>query len=519
MEHRFIATLITGLSSKLTNLRYLDFNNCKALQSCPGLGELVALQEFRLSGCRQLQQVPNLQKLKKLRKLAVGGCRAIAALPGVSDCVSLLQLDAGGCRNLTALPDLRNLRNLRVLDLQYCERIESLPGLDELVCLQSLKTWGCERLTQLPDMHKLTNLQRLQLTPHHPLQSAPGLSDLISLRHLDIGFDVQLHDWPDLRKLTKLETLFVAGWQAQGFSSIANFVLLERVNVHKCRGVRVLPDLQRLTRLQKLEFWTCEFEDMSGLSHLTNLQELDIKECDKLEALPDLRRLTRLKSLTVKCCARLRDFRGVLALRNLEVLWASGHEWLHENLGSELHRLTGLRNLDVSHGGFSDLQGLAACPQLHTLDCSGCPLKELPDLCRFPRLVCLTVRDCVNLTKLTCTGPLSPKLSFLDVQGCANLRALPDLSNSQFMRELHVANSGVVMNRDEFIRQVRARWPTVHLVTELPAPADQPEPSVTTTVQEPVLQPELREPPITTAVREHVLARLLFSLLRCCGLS
>lgn len=511
------AETIRGLSSKLGNLRHLDFQRCKALCSCPGVGELVALEELRLSGCYQLKEVPNLQKLKRLRTLNLSGCHLIRSLPGLGDLVNLRELNVSGCKNLAEFPDMRNLINLRILGLQYCELINSLPGLDELVHLQSLKTWGCNNLTTIPDVQKLTNLQTLELTPHHPLQSGAGLCDLISLRSLYIGFD-ELQDWPNLHKLTKLETLFIAGWQAQGFSSIENFVLLETISIHKCKGVRRLPDLQKLTRLQKLEFWTCEFEDMSGLRNLTSLEELDIKECDELEAIPDLRKLTRLKTMTVVRCARLKDFRGILDLRNLEVLWASGHGWLHENIGPDLHRLTGLRVLDVSYGGFSNLDGLVALSRLESLTCSGCPIPELPDLSKFPNFISLTVRDCVNLTKLPCTGRLSPKFSFLDVQGCTSLTALPDFTNARFMREIHVANCGIEMT-PHWIQQLKARWPTVHLVTELPA---QPESPATTlkangaggagdSADEQSGGVETREPLSASS--------LLFSFVRCCSYS
>jgi internalin A len=261
-------------------------------------------------------------------------------------------------------------------------------------------------------------------------KSAVGLSDLVSLRYLNIGFELQ--DWLDLRQLTKLETLSTAGWQAEGFSSIGDFVLLETLYVHKCKGVRSLLDLQKLKRLQKLEFCSCEFEDMSGLSNLTSLQDLEIQKCDKLEAMPDLRKLTRLTRMIVLDCARLKDFCGILELWNLEVLWASGHGWFHESIGFDLHRLKRLRVLDVSYDGFSNLDGLAPCSRLESLTCCGCPIQELPDLSKFPNLIILILSDCVNLMKLPYSRHLSLKFSFLDVQGCTSLKALPDFSNSQF---------------------------------------------------------------------------------------
>jgi Leucine-rich repeat (LRR) protein len=172
---------------------------------------------------------------------------------------------------------------------------------------------------------------------------------------------------------------------------------------------------------------------MSGLSNLTNLQDLEIRKCDKLEAMPDLRKLTRLTRMIVLDCARLKDFCGILELQNLEVLWTSGHGWFHESIGFDLHRLKRLRVLDVSYDGFSNLDDLAPCSRLESLTCHNCPIQELPDLSKFPNLIILILSDCVNLKKLPCSGHLSLKFSFLDVQGCTSLKALPDFSNSQFM--------------------------------------------------------------------------------------
>jgi hypothetical protein len=212
-------------------------------------------------------------------------------------------------------------------------------------------------------------------------------------------------------------------------------------------------------------------------------------------------------------CARLKDFCGILELRNLEVLWASGHGWLHESIGSDLHRLKCLRVLDVSYGGFSNLDGLAPCSRLDRLTCRGCPIQELPDLSKFPNLFSLTLSDCVNLTKLPCSGRLSPDFSFLDVQGCTSLKALPDFSNSRFMREIHVANCGVEIT-PLWIQLVKARWPTVHLVTELPAQPGSPA----TTLEANGAGDSVHEQSGGVEARDSLsVSSLLFSSVRCCS--
>ena len=55
---------VTGLSSKLTNLRVLDLSGCKELRTCHGVGDLVALEELDLRACGKLKGLPNLQKLR-----------------------------------------------------------------------------------------------------------------------------------------------------------------------------------------------------------------------------------------------------------------------------------------------------------------------------------------------------------------------------------------------------------------------------------------------------------------------
>jgi len=118
-------------------------------------------------------------------------------------------------------------------------------------------------------------------------------------------------------------------------------------------------------------------------------------------------------------------------LRNLKYLSLVKLPGLGKNLRLDLQWCFGLRELEVSYSGFEDLQGLAACSQLSILTCKGCPIQVLPDLANFPKLVSLNVRDCWNLTKLTCTGPTSLEFHQLDVSGCMRLQALPNLTNSR----------------------------------------------------------------------------------------
>jgi len=244
-----------------------------------------------------------------------------------------------------------------------------LLDLDELVGLQSLPTIYCKSLIQLSDMHKLMNLQTLKLDLNVRLQSFAGWSNLNLLQNLEVGID-ELFDGPDLYKFTKLKHLHISGWQIQGISSLTELVLLESTIVDNCKGIHVLPDLKKLSRLCDLKICWCKFEDWSNFCYLANLEKLEIMYCNKLEVLLDLGELANLKDLMVKGCALLRDLRSILGLENLKLLRVGGNPWLQENLGSDLHQLTSLYNLDLLDGRVIDLQWIAMCSKLCFLDCS-----------------------------------------------------------------------------------------------------------------------------------------------------
>lgn len=106
---------IDGFSSKHTNLQFLELSLCPKLQSCPGLGELVALQELNLNNCLRLEKLPNLQRLKQLQKLLVDWCPSLQDLPGLGELVALQELNLKECYKLEELPNLQRLKQLQKL--------------------------------------------------------------------------------------------------------------------------------------------------------------------------------------------------------------------------------------------------------------------------------------------------------------------------------------------------------------------------------------------------------------------
>jgi hypothetical protein len=95
------ANRILGLTSRMSNLQYMDMRCCKSLQSCHGIDDLVGLQELNLSRCTKLREVPSLQMLKNLKKLNIFYCGLLEALPGLEGLVDLQELRVIRCMKLS----------------------------------------------------------------------------------------------------------------------------------------------------------------------------------------------------------------------------------------------------------------------------------------------------------------------------------------------------------------------------------------------------------------------------------
>ncbi|KAG0590565.1 hypothetical protein KC19_1G110000 [Ceratodon purpureus] len=383
---------LTGLSSHLENLRVLKLGWCDQLRSCPGVGDLVLLEELIFQGCGSLEKLPNLRKLKKLRKLDVSECLSITELPGLDDLVALEELHANECLQLSLLPDLHKLTKLQVFNVRDC-----------------------------------------------PLKSASGFDSLISLKQVDADFR-EVVDKPVLRQVTKLQQLEISGWSSEGLRGLCNLTMLHRLQITSCySGVNKLPDLQCWIRLQTLTIGNCEFEDMSGLSNLSTLNSLQIYRCEKLERLPDFQRLTGLESLGIWGCPMLRCW---------DCKWGQVEEssCMSDDAGYQFdvpncQVATNLRTLTLRDCGLEDLTGIGAFSEIQELHIEFLAVQELPDLINFPQLNTLSLGICESLRGLTSCKPMNALLK-LQLYDCRSLETLPDLSKFPRLLNLNLCRCG-----------------------------------------------------------------------------
>jgi Leucine-rich repeat (LRR) protein len=378
---------LTGLSTKLSNLRMLYLERCRELRSCPGVGDLVALEELSFNGCRRLKRLADLGKLRNLRKLDVRGCPLILEVPGLGGLVALEELYAG--------------RFLGPDDALYS--------------------------FILPDLSKLSKLRVLHLDGYSKVKAVPGFESLVSLQDVDVDFREVL-EWPSLRRLTKMQKLKILGWGLEGLSDLDNLGMLRWLMIGHCSGVDKFPEYRNLISLQALRIDDCEFQDMSGLNNLIALESLWIWGCKKFERLPDFQRLTKLEWLIISCCDMLRRWD-----RTAGQVEGSPCRWDDTCIGSDLpgsQTLTGLRRLELRWCPIlEDVTGIGAFSHLEDLECWDLPtISELPDLSNFPRLKHLELRSCERIKGLTSREPIHA-LSEVRIVHCSSLMTLPNLLN------------------------------------------------------------------------------------------
>ena len=109
----------------------------------------------------------------------------------------------------------------------------------------------------------------------------------------------------------------------------------------------------------------------------------------------------------------------------------------------DLHNLTNLQVLELSHCPIRSLPALNRLTQLRDLRCSFTLLTELPDLGGSKNLERVDLSGCHHLTSLD-NLPTMPALEYLSVATCYRLERLPDiLRSSKDLQYFSVCHGGV----------------------------------------------------------------------------
>jgi Leucine-rich repeat (LRR) protein len=384
-----VATL-TGLSSKLTNLRVLILESCHGLRTCPGVGDLVRLEVLDCRQCCELEGLPDLRKLSHLRKLVISSCRLITELQGLDDLVSLEEFHARWC-GMIKLPDMCKLSKLQVLNIGRSRCWKSIhPGFEKLISLKELEVDFLGVDPRKPTFEGLTMLESLDISGCRGVDVLPDLRSLIRLQKLDINFC--------------------------GFNNVfglVNLSALEDLTIANCDALERLPDMQRLTRLKLLLIVGCS--NLRRWDWTWGQAEVSPRRLDCYD-LPDSEKRVDSRDL-LPSNSRSLDSTTFGSLSQLQRLTCGDHLLL-EYLS--LSRCPRIRQLSIR-------EPMTALSELDLRNCRS--LAILPDLSNFPRLLRLTIWSCHLITTLSSSGPLVA-CAELEIHSCNRLQYLPDLGRT-----------------------------------------------------------------------------------------
>jgi Leucine-rich repeat (LRR) protein len=293
-QHCDSARDVLGLSSQMSSLQKLFLINCKSLCRCPGLADLVSLQELFVEMCPRIE-FPGLHKLTNLGRLtSVGGGHQLL---GFSDSMPLQELAVGSVREL---PDLHLLnRHLRRLYIAGSAIQDTLPWLGRFTALEELILISVGTVQDMPGMNKLTRLRRLTVDGAPNLLQLPEIGDLVALIALTLTSccSVEIAELPDLHNLTNLESLKLSWTPIKSLRGLERLTQLRHLSCI-ATPLAELPDLSGLKNLEFIELPLChQLTSLDNVGIMTAVQILDVATCYKLERLPDLRSYRSLEYL------------------------------------------------------------------------------------------------------------------------------------------------------------------------------------------------------------------------------
>ncbi|XP_058225838.1 putative disease resistance RPP13-like protein 1 [Rhododendron vialii] len=438
----------------LYNLETLLLVRCDLLTTLPAdLVKLISLRHLDLSGTNLKEMPVNISKLKDLQQLPVFV---------VGKCAGLNELGEFYClRGTISISRLQNVKNGNyALEAKMSEK-EHL----EKLALEWDSTTEDPQIARdvLQKLKPHTNLKHLEIKNYGGTGFPIWLGDqsydnIVSLRLVNCKNCLSL---PPVGQMPSLKELSIA--RMSGITSVdhefygkssslsKSFQSLQTLRfeyMSKWVDWRIL-DAGEFPRLQKLEFIECP-KLIGGLPKVSSLVRLEIKECPKLVAsLPNTtsirelelsecqgmqlqwQRVSSVEKLRISSFSSLKKFPSeVVALTNLKELYVGQCPRLYISPSEEMSQCSMfLEDLALNHCESLKSFPLGLFPKLRSLRIWYCVNFEtllIPDGIELQNLTLLSIGYANNVLSFPCGGLRAPNLSYLCVERCEKLKALPE---------------------------------------------------------------------------------------------
>ena len=262
-------------AANLPALESLSIAECSELKAAEGISTLKRLLTLRITGCRDLVELPALPpRLERayFSRLNIGG------LIPLEESDSLRVLTLISCRQLEDLSPITSHQKLRVLELDNCPELRSLVPVSELNELYALSVSGPGNGCDMAALSRCTDLKRL------------GLEDLASLCELS---------W--INELSQLRLLSLAG--SRGLAEMPPLLLPELRSLHltECYELGHLGGVEELGPIEELYLDFCgNLNDLEPLRGHPTLTRLSLRGCRGISSLAPLQELPALKVLDIR---------------------------------------------------------------------------------------------------------------------------------------------------------------------------------------------------------------------------
>ena len=213
------------------------------------------------------------------------------------------------------------------------------------------------------------------------------------------------------------------------FSNVRSLDSFEQAKLDKCGNVEVLK-VDRCDELRRL--------DINGLDELRSLELLGCEDLEHLQGLETRDKLEWMK--WDPCHAKVVDYKLLTSLRVLQLTWVFHSTSIDLRNCHNLHELSirfsyGLKNFPLFPNSKSMRKiSLPACRKMKHRG------PELLNLEGWINVEFLKLERCISFTNELESCPIMKNLKHLDVSGCDNLKALPDLRMSKNLMTLKVWN-------------------------------------------------------------------------------
>ncbi|XP_044469709.1 disease resistance protein RPP2B-like [Mangifera indica] len=293
MPNSKVKKLWTG-NQVLVNLKYIGLSHSKHLCRIPDLSLMPNLESLNLEDCTNLlESFSSIHNLHKLVILNLRGCRSFNNLPISDSCQSLRKVYLSGCSNLEKVPNLPNTVEKLYLDETA---IKELPSIGHLFRLVKLSLRKCSRLKRLPNsICELKSLKYLCLSGCSKLDRLPNdMGNLQTLEELILEGISFAEIATFMASLTNLKTLSLTRCKMQEqlgipLVDLSVFQRIEELCLIDC-CIEVLPNtIGELLSLGSLDLDQNNLETLpESIKDLSNLEGLSLSNCQRLKYLPEL---------------------------------------------------------------------------------------------------------------------------------------------------------------------------------------------------------------------------------------